>query len=75
MKKLILLLIVITSIFYNVEAQTYDTTTLFGKSGYIFNYVSRTQITTGLLRDYGIDFLNLDNFAENVVEIFFTDNK
>jgi hypothetical protein len=40
-------------------AQTYDTTTYYGKMAYIFNNIDRTPITTGLLRDYGIDFMNL----------------
>ena len=36
------------------KAQTYDTTTYYGKMNFIFNNISHTQITTGLLRDYGI---------------------
>jgi len=44
-------------------SQAYDTTTYYGKMGYIFSNVDRSQITTGLLRDFGIDFLDLDNFS------------
>lgn len=45
------------------NAQTYDTTTHYGKMNFIFNNISHTQITTGLLRDYGIDFLSLDDYT------------
>ncbi len=49
------------------QAQTFDTTTFYGKMNYIFENVSHTQITTGLLRDYGIDFLNLDDYTGKVL--------
>src|ERR1700749_4407222 len=39
-----------------------DTTTHYGKMDYILEHVNHTQITTGLLRDYGIDFANPDVF-------------
>jgi len=66
MKKIFILLLCI-SIINLTNAQTYDTTTWYGKMSYIFNNVSHTQITTGLLRDYGIDFTNLDNYDGKVV--------
>ncbi len=44
-------------------AQTYDTTTFAGKIGYTFSHVDKTQIHTGLLREYGIDFLDLSNYT------------
>ncbi len=53
-----LLLILSFSLISFAKAQTYDTTTWYGKMNYIFNNISHTQITTGLLRDYGIDFAN-----------------
>ena len=40
-------------------AQTYDTTQYYGKMNYVFANVNKTLVTTGLLKDYGIDFLNL----------------
>lgn len=44
---------------------------------YIFNNISNTQITTGLLRDYGIDFLNPDDYKGKVLNdskyVTFTD--
>ncbi|MBS1756217.1 MAG: hypothetical protein JSU03_02960 [Bacteroidetes bacterium] len=52
MKK-ILLLAISSSIFYLAHAQTYDTTTYYGKMAYTFNNLGKTQITTGLLQDYG----------------------
>ena len=60
MKKLFLLMFCAIMI-KTATAQTYDTTTYYGKMGYIFNNIDRTPITTGLLRDYGIDFLKLQN--------------
>ena len=57
-----------TFILFNIcKAQTYDTTTYYGKMNFIFNNISHTQITTGLLRDYGIDFLNLDDYTGKVL--------
>lgn len=47
----------------DVYAQTYDTTNYYGKMNYIFQYVDKSQVTTGLLRDYSIDFLNPDNYT------------
>lgn len=66
MKKYFLLLAGILII--NIcKAQTYDTTTYYGKMNFIFNNISHTQITTGLLRDYGIDFLSLDDYTGKVL--------
>ena len=62
MKKIFLFITTIVIINF-CKAQTYDTTTYYGKMNFIFNNISHTQITTGLLRDYGIDFLNLDNYT------------
>jgi len=41
-----------------------DTTQYDGKINDVFANINKTPITTGLLRDYGIDFLNLDNYLE-----------
>jgi hypothetical protein len=30
---------------------------------YVFHHVNKSQIITGLLRHYGIEFLNLDNYT------------
>lgn len=48
---------------YGAHAQTYDTTAYYGKMNYIFQHVDKSQVTTGLLRDYSIDFLNPDNYT------------
>ncbi|HUZ57411.1 MAG TPA: T9SS type A sorting domain-containing protein [Hanamia sp.] len=66
MKKF-LLLIISFIVISSLKAQTYDTTTYYGKMDFIFNNISHTQITTGLLRDYGIDFLNLDDYTGKVL--------
>ncbi|RWZ85748.1 MAG: T9SS type A sorting domain-containing protein [Hydrotalea sp. AMD] len=44
-------------------SQTYDTTQYYGKMNNVFANINKIPITTGLLRDYGIDFLNLDNYT------------
>ncbi len=45
------------------QSQSYDTTQYYGKMNYVFHHVNKSQIATGLLRDYGIEFLNLDNYT------------
>lgn len=50
-------------IFLQIQAQSYDTTQYYGKMNYVFHHVNKSQISTGLLRDYGIEFLNLDNYT------------
>jgi hypothetical protein len=44
-------------------SQAYDTTTYYGKMNFTFGNLDRTQIGTGYLREYGIDFLSLENFT------------
>ncbi len=44
-------------------AQSYDTTQFYGKNNYLFQHIDKSPITTGLLRDYGIDFQELDNYT------------
>jgi len=41
----------------------YDTTQYYGKINWIFYNLNTSTVTSGLLRDYGIDFLNLDNYT------------
>ncbi|MBS1736112.1 MAG: hypothetical protein JSS98_05830 [Bacteroidetes bacterium] len=36
----------------------YDTTQYYGKMNWIYYNVNTSLVTTGLLRDYGIDFLD-----------------
>jgi hypothetical protein len=62
MKKLTALTICVILLFCKANTQTYDTTQYYGKMNYVFQYVDKIQITTGFLRDYGIEFLNLDNY-------------
>lgn len=67
MKKLTAL---VTSIFLftsSLFSQSYDTTQYYGKMNYVFQNVDKAPITTGLLRDYGIEFLNLDNYQGTVL--------
>ena len=63
MKKLIAFAIVIMLINPNLKAQSYDTTSYYGKMNYVFHYVNKSLVSTGMLRDYGIEFLNLDNYT------------
>lgn len=44
------------------QSQSYDTTNYYGKMNYVFHYVDKGLVNTGMLRDYGIEFLNLDNY-------------
>ncbi len=53
------LLLCITTAF----AQSYDTTQFYGKNNFLFQHIDKTPISTGLLRDYGIDFQELDNYT------------
>lgn len=45
------------------QTNGYDTTQYYGKMNWIYYNVNTSLVTTGLLRDYGIDFLNLDNYS------------
>ncbi len=50
--------------FSKTQAQTnYDTTTFYGKMNYTFAPLNKALINTGLLREYGIDFENPDNYT------------
>lgn len=54
-------------------AQTYgyDTTQYYGKMNWIYYNINTSLVTTGLLRDYGIDFLNLDNYTGSTLNDHF----
>lgn len=67
MKKIIYLLMGLVLFNCKVQAQTYDTTQYYGKMNYVFHHVDKSQVSTGLLRDYGIEFLNLDNYTGTVL--------
>lgn len=60
MKKICLLLSLILCWACQTLAQ--DTTSYYGKSQYIFQLVDRSQISSGLLSEYGVEFLNLANY-------------
>jgi hypothetical protein len=47
--------------------QTYDTTEYYGKLNYTFHHVNKSIIGTGILKDYGIEFLELDNYGGTVL--------
>lgn len=46
-----------------IQSQSYDTTNYYGKMNYVFHYVDKGLVNTGMLRNYGIEFLNLDNYT------------
>jgi hypothetical protein len=53
--------------FFTKSMGQYDTTTYYGKMNFIFDNLNRTIIGTGLLREYGIDYLNLENYNGKVL--------
>ncbi|MBN8835527.1 MAG: hypothetical protein ABS68_04555 [Niastella sp. SCN 39-18] len=63
MKKPTALMIGMAMLCLQANAQSYDTTNYYGKMNYVFHYVNKSLVTTGMLRDYGIEFLNLDNYT------------
>lgn len=63
MKHLSLLVMGLLLLIIKSNAQSFDTTTYYGKMNYVFYYVDKSQVATGLLRDYGIEFNNLDNYT------------
>lgn len=63
MKKLIILFGVILCFVLSAQAQSFDTTNFYGKMNYLYANINKAPITTGLLRDYGIDFQNLDLYT------------
>lgn len=60
MKKIYLLLCGV--LFLAKSSFSQDTTTYYGMSQYIFEHVDRDQINSGLLSEYGIEFLELANY-------------
>ncbi len=62
MKKIFLISLSILLI-QNLNAQTIDTSTYDKKMDFIFQHIDKSQITTGLLSEYGIDFMKLNNFT------------
>ncbi len=63
MKQLITFCISIMLCIATSFAQSFDTTQFYGKNNYLFQHIDKTPITTGLLRDYGIDFQELNNYT------------
>ncbi|HTN19157.1 MAG TPA: hypothetical protein VL125_01735 [Pelobium sp.] len=49
------------------KADAQDTTSFYGKSQYIFEHVDKSQISSGLLSEYGIEFLELANYNGTVL--------
>lgn len=45
------------------SAQLYDSTGYYNQMNHIFAPLDKTQIASGLLRDYSIEFSNWDNFT------------
>lgn len=63
MRKLQTFWAIVCLFFFQVSnAQTYDTTTYYGKMNYMFDHLDKTPVTTGLLREYGIDFQMLEDY-------------
>ncbi len=50
--------------FSATQAQTsnFDSTSFYANSNAVYGNLDKTKITTGLLREYGIDFINQDNY-------------
>ena len=63
LKCIIVYIIILTNMNVSVIGQPYDTTQYYGKMNYVFSNVDKTQVSTGMLKDYGIEFLNLDNYT------------
>lgn len=61
MKKFYFVLLLIAVGILNTYAQN-TPDSFANRINYIFQHVDKTQISTGLLTDYGIDFLNLANY-------------
>jgi hypothetical protein len=62
MKRIFLSLLLSVVISFSTYSQnTEDSFAL--RINYIFQDVDKNQIPTGILSDYGIDFLNLDNYT------------
>jgi len=56
-------ILVLTIFETRLNAQSFDTTQYYGKMNYVFANVDKNQVSTGMLKDYGIEFLNLDNYT------------
>ena len=63
MKKIICVIMGVFFYALTSQSQSYDTTSFYGKMNYLYANINKTPITTGLLRDYGIDLQNLDNYT------------
>ncbi len=63
MKKIFIVVLVLLS-FGTTHAQTsnFDSTSFYANSNAVYGNLDKTKITTGLLREYGIDFINQDNY-------------
>ncbi len=74
-KIFILPLAFLFSVLYS-NAQLYDSTGYYNQMNYIFAPLDKSQITSGLLKDYSIEFNNWDNFigAQTLVKVY-TRNK
>jgi hypothetical protein len=62
MKKLYFLLLLNAVMIVHVYAQN-TPDSFANRINYIFQYVDKNQVSTGILTDYGIDFLNLANYT------------
>jgi len=61
MKRIFLLLF--SAAIYSATYSQNTPDSFANRINYIFQYVDKNQISTGLLSDYGIDFLNLNNYT------------
>ena len=65
MKKLYLFLITLITLCLfceNISAQTETDTTFFTQMNYIFAHVDKTKVPYGMLRDFGMEFTNIENY-------------
>jgi hypothetical protein len=60
MKKIFIFIALLWASVSAVHAQQ-DTTTFFGKSNYMFQHLDKNQISSGLMSDYGVEFMDLAN--------------
>ncbi len=55
------LLVLLVSSATKAQTSNFDSTSFYAKSNLVYGNLDKTKITTGLLREYGIDFINQDN--------------
>ena len=65
MKTFISAILLLMSIVCN--AQNFDSTSFYANSNFVYGSLNKTKITTGLLREYGIDFTSPDDYTGKIL--------